>query len=388
MGTARTLVSLTVAALTLASLPAIAQEETPTTQVDSLGISTPYPGVAVEAGDQASFDLNIVAPEPTPVQLEVTNLPEGWTGVFRGGGFEIDGVTAGPVAPEVSLDIGVPVDTADGTYDIGVAASSGGTSVSLALRVRVSAQAGGEVTLTPEVPGLRVATGETASFNVELRNDTPSDLEFELSSAGPAGWDVTAEPTAEPQATTIQVDSGSTAQVTVAATAPPGVESGQYPVSLQASSPDAQVQTEMIVEIVGSFSIELTTVDQRLSTEVSADGSSEIPLVVTNSGTAPITGIEMTATTPSNWSVTFGEPTIAELGAGQSAEVAATVTPSDQAIAGDYVITFSASSDEANTTVDIRTTVNPSVVWGLVGVALIVLTFVGLAWVFRRYGRR
>ena len=388
MRMARTLVALVAAALMLASLPALAQEETPTTVVDSLGISTPYPRVAVEAGDQASFDLTLVAPEPTPMTLEVTGLPDGWTGVFRGGGFEIDGVTAGPEAPELSLDVGVPVDAAEGTYDIGVSASGGGTSVSLALQIRVSAQAGGEVTLTPDFPGLRVPTGETASFSVELRNDTPSDLEFELSSSGPAGWEVTAEPATEPQATTMQVDAGSTAQITVAATAPPGVESGQYPISVQASSPETEVQADMIVEIVGSFSLELGTPDQRLSTEVSADGSSDIVLVVTNSGTAPISNVELSATAPSNWDVSFAEQVIAQLAAGESASVTATVTPSDQAVAGDYVITFRADSDEASSTVDIRTTVNPSAIWGFFGVALIVLVLVGLAWVFRRFGRR
>lgn len=384
----RTLVSLLAAALMLASLPALAQEETPTTEVDSLGMSTPYPRVAVEAGDQASFDITLVAPEPTPMTLEVTGLPDGWTGVFRGGGFEIDGVTAGPQAPELSLDVGVPVDAAEGTYDIGVSASGGGASLDLTLQIRVSAQAGGEVTLTPDFPGLRVPTGETASFSVELRNDTPSDLEFELSSSGPAGWEVTAEPATEPQATTMQVEAGSTAQITVSATAPPGVESGQYPISVQASSPDNEVQADMIVEIVGSFSLELGTPDQRLSTEVSADGSSDIVLVVTNTGTAPISNVELSATAPSNWEVSFAEQVIAQLAAGESATVTATVTPSDQAVAGDYVITFRADSDEANSTVDIRTTVNPSAIWGFVGVALIVLVLVGLAWVFRRFGRR
>lgn len=384
----RRLVSLAVVGTMFLALPAYAQEDTTTTSVDSLGISTPYPQVAVEAGDQASFDLTVVAPEPTQVTLEVNNLPEGWTGVFRGGGFDIDGVTAAPEAPSVSFDVGVPVDAEDGAYDIGVTASDGSTSVSLSLQVRVSAQAGGEVTLTPDFPGLRVPAGETASFSVELRNDTPADLEFELSSTGPAGWNITAEPSSEPQATTIQVGSGSSETVNVDATAPQGVESGQYTISVQASSPDTEAETQMIVEIVGSFSLDLTTTDQRLSADVSADGSSDIPLVVTNTGTAPIQSIEMGATAPTNWDVSFAQPVIAQLGAGESTTVTATVTPSDQAIAGDYVITFSANSDQADTDVDIRTTVNPSALWGFVGIALIVLTLAGLAWVFRRYGRR
>lgn len=383
----RTMVALTLVGLLLATTPAIAQEtETPTST--AFGITTPYPNVAVQAGDQASFDLTVTAPEPTNTSLEVANLPEGWTATFRGGGFEIDGVTAAPTAPEVSLDVNVPADAAEGSYDIGVTADGGDSSASLALQIRVAAQAGGEVTLTPDFPGLRVPAAETASFSVELRNDTPSDLQFELSSAGPAGWDVTAQPSTEPQAATIQVESGSTAAINVEATSPPRAEAGQYSITVQATAPETQVEAEMIVEIVGSFSLDLTTPDQRLSTEVSADGSSEIQLVVTNSGTAPIRSVQMSATPPSNWEVSFAQETIAELAAGQSVGVVATVTPAEQAIAGDYVITFDANSDQANSSVDIRTTVNPSALWGFIGIALIALTLAGLAWVFRRFGRR
>lgn len=389
MRSVRILLSLVVISLLLVSTPAVAQEEDSTTTVpDELALTTPYPRVAVEAGSQATFDLTVTAPDSTDVALEASQLPEGWTSTFRGGGFEIDGVTAGPSAPEVSLDVNVPVDVEDGTYDIGVTADGGGSSVSLALQVRVSAQAGGEVTLTPDFPGLRVPAGDEASFSVELSNDTPSDLEFELESSGPAGWDVTAQPASEAQAATIQVTSGSSETINVNATSPARAEAGQYTISVRASAPDNEVQAEMIVEIVGSFSLDLTTPDQRLSTEVSADGSSDIQLVVTNTGTAPIQNLEMTSTPPTDWDVTFAESVIPQIGPGESVNAVATVTPSDQAVAGDYVITFSANSDQANSTVDIRTTVNPSALWGFIGIALIALTLAGLAWVFRRFGRR
>ena len=384
----RTLISVLVASMLLLAAPALAQEETETTAPEELSITTPYPRVAVEAGDSAEFDLTITAPEPTNVALEATGLPDGWTATFRGGGFEVDGVTASPAEPEVSLDVNVPADTAEGVYDIGVVADGEDTSVSLALQVRVSAQAGGEVTLNPDFPGLRVPAGEAASFSVELSNDTPSDLQFELSSSGPAGWDVTAQPATEPQAATIEVDSGSSTTIDVEATSPPRAEAGQYTISVQASAADTEVQAEMIVEIVGSFSLNLSTPDQRLSTEVSADGSSEIQLVVTNTGTAPIQNVQMSSTPPSGWDVTFAEENIAQIGAGQSVSAVATVTPSDQAVAGDYIITFSANSEQANSSVDIRTTVNPSALWGFVGIALIALTLAALAWVFRRFGRR
>jgi uncharacterized membrane protein len=384
----RSLVGLIVVVMFAFAIPVAAQEEPAEPAPDELTVTTPYPRVAVEAGDQASYTLTITAPQPTEVSLQASGLPEGWTGAFRGGGFEVDGVTAGATAPELTFDVSIPAETAEDVYELTVTATGGGASVELPLQVRVSALAGGDVTLTPDFPGLRVPAGDAASFTVELRNDTPTDLQFELESAGPAGWDVTAQPSNEPQAATIQVDSGSTATINVEATSPPRAEAGQYNISVQANSPESSVEAEMIVEIVGSFSLEMTTVDQRLSTEVSADGSSEVQLVLTNTGTAPMQNIELTSTPPSGWDVAFTEPTIGQIEAGQSVNAVATVTPSDQAIAGDYVITFSADSEQANASVDIRTTVNPSALWGFVGVALIALTLAGLAWVFRRFGRR
>jgi uncharacterized membrane protein len=384
----RSLAGLIAVLITGLAIPAAAQEEPTGPPPDELTVTTPYPRVAVEAGDQASYALTITAPQPTEVSLEADGLPEGWTATFRGGGFEVDGVTAGPTAPELTFDVSVPPETAEGAYELAVTATGGGSTVELPLQVRVSALAGGEVTLTPDFPGLRVPAGDAASFSVELRNDTPTELQFELESAGPAGWEVTAQPASEPQAATIQVDPGSTSTINVEATSPQRAEAGQYTITVQATSPETSVEAEMIVEIVGSFSLEMTTPDQRLSTDVNADGPSEIPLVLTNTGTAPMQNIELTSTPPSGWDVTFAEPTIGQIEAGQSVNAVATVTPSDQAIAGDYVITFTANSEQANASVDIRTTVNPSALWGFVGVALIALTLAGLAWVFRRFGRR
>jgi uncharacterized membrane protein len=388
MRSSRSLVGLLVLLITAFAVPAVAQEEPAQPAPDELTMTTPYPRLAVEAGDQATYNLAITAPQPTDVSLEASGLPEGWTATFRGGGFQVDGVTASATAPELTFDVSVPPEASEGTADIVVTARGGGATVELPLQVRVSAQAGGEVTLTPDFPGLRVPAGDAASFSVELRNDTPTDLQFELESAGPAGWDVAAQPASEAQAATIQVDSGSTETINVEATSPPRAEAGQYTITVQATAPETQIEAEMIVEIVGSFSLEMTTVDQRLSTDVSADGSSEIQLVLSNTGTAPMQNIELTSTPPTGWDVTFAESTIAQIEAGQSVNAVATVTPSDQAIAGDYVITFSANSEQANTSVDIRTTVNPSALWGFVGVALIALTLAGLAWVFRRFGRR
>jgi uncharacterized membrane protein len=64
------------------------------------------------------------------------------------------------------------------------------------------------------------------------------------------------------------------------------------------------------------------------------------------------------------------------------------IVPSGDAIAGDYIVKVRASNDLANGEVDLRVTVETSLLWGIIGIGLIVLVIVGLGYVFRRYGRR
>jgi uncharacterized membrane protein len=85
--------------------------------------------------------------------------------------------------------------------------------------------------------------------------------------------------------------------------------------------------------------------------------------------------------------VGFDNQTVA-IAAGETVPVTATITPSNEAVAGDYVISFTATHEQATDEMEVRTTVSPSAVWGFVGIAVIALTLAGLAWVFRRFGRR
>ena len=83
------------------------------------------------------------------------------------------------------------------------------------------------------------------------------------------------------------------------------------------------------------------------------------------------------------------QPTIATIAAKQSVTVNAQIKPSGDAIAGDYTVTLSASGDSsANDSIQIRYTVETSIIWGVVGVALIIAVGAGVWWVFQRYGRR
>jgi uncharacterized membrane protein len=74
--------------------------------------------------------------------------------------------------------------------------------------------------------------------------------------------------------------------------------------------------------------------------------------------------------------------------AGGTQDVVANITPVGNAVAGDYIVTVSASSTDSDSELTLRTTVETSTLWGVVGIGLIGLVLVGLAFVFRRFGRR
>ncbi|HUP14437.1 MAG TPA: NEW3 domain-containing protein [Acidimicrobiia bacterium] len=381
-------VALFIAVLSALATPLAAQTDTGQTET-GLTLTTPYPGLTVEPGDTASFDLLLTATSTTTVDLSVDGVPDGWTANFRGGGFVVNQVTAGTdEAPDLTLSVIIPTGTADGSFPLTVSADSSGSSVTLAIEVVVQGGAGGTVTMTPEYSGVRGPSSETFTFPVDLRNDSPAEVQLELSAEGPIGWIVEARPQSQTQASAITIDPGATTRITVTANPSTTAVAGLYDLRVVARGGGVDAEVPLQVQITGSFDMQISTADQRLNADVTAGQATQFPVIVFNTGTADLVQVSLDSIPPSGWEVTWDTELIPTIAAGDFATVNATITPSTEAIAGDYQITFRASSDDANASMEVRTTVSPSAFGGLVGIGLILLTLAALAWVFRRFGRR
>ncbi len=355
---------------------------------DSIQLTTPYPAVAVAPGAKVSFDVSVKTPSAARVNLSLDKVPTGWSAIMRGGGFVVDGVqTNGTAAAVVTLEITVPADASPGTQRVTMKATNGATSTSLDLDIRVTQSAAGDVTLTTQFPELKGVSSTNFNFSLSLTNDTSDDLTFGVVAGGPDGWTVTAAVASQAQAATAVVKAGQTSTITVTAKAPADATAGTYPITVDATSGDKTAHADLSIQITGSYSLTLSTPDGRLNAGGSAGGTTDLGLVITNSGTADVANVELSAAPPSGWTVTF-EPTTITVPANKSVNVTAHIKPSADAIAGDYVVTLRSTSPAASATADIRVTIETSLLWGAVGVALIVMVLLGLWWTFRRFGRR
>ena len=148
-------------------------------------------------------------------------------------------------------------------------------------------------------------------------------------------------------------------------------------------------ELELTVELTGSYGLSLDTSDSRLNARVTAGGTSTLTLEVRNTGSAPITNLKFSASPPSGWKVDFSPATVESVPAGDTpVTTTATITASNQALAGDYLITIRADSDNPNDSVEIRTTVETSPIGYIIGIGVLIAVGVGLFVVFQRYGRR
>lgn len=363
---------------------------TATSAVAAITLTTPFPAVAVAPGATPSFDISVTTEAPGRVDLTVSKVPADWTAVLRGGGFTIDGVESdGTSTPtKVTLNVTVPAAATAGTQRIDVkGTTTSGASTTLSVDIRVAPNAAGDVTLTTDVPQLKGASDATFPFSLTLTNDTPEDLPFSVVAAGPAGWTVTAQVGTQAQAASVVVKAGSTSAVSVSAKPADGAAAGAYPITVDATSGSRSAHADLAVEVTGSYKLALSTADQRLNMSATAGSVSDLTLTVTNTGTADVEGAAMSGSAPTGWKVEFDQPTVT-VPAQQSVNVVAHVTPSSDAIAGDYVTTFKATAPVATASTDIRVTIQTSLLWGAVGIGLIVIVLLGLWWTFRRYGRR
>ena len=124
------------------------------------------------------------------------------------------------------------------------------------------------------------------------------------------------------------------------------------------------------------------------NSSLTAGDVKRIELVVRNTGSSLLKDIQLSASKPADWEVTFEPTKIDALKAGETSTVTAILKASKKALPGDYVTTIMAKTPEVNADAQFRIAVKTPMIWGWVGVLIIAAAIGVVYYLFRKYGRR
>lgn len=357
-----------------------------------LWLTTPFPDFSIAAGETAEYRLVLKnqAMPPQRVTFSLTGLPDGWTSTIKGGGHAISSTIVNEDdSQSVDLDITPPASVTSGSYRFEVDATAGSQTLKLPLSVALTAQAPASIKLEPDLPALKGTPTTTFDYHVKIDNNSPQDHLFNLNADTPPGFTASFKhgyDTTEITGVPIKADSSDT--VTLEVKPNPTVAAGAYPINFQVQADNLSAQTQLGLLVNGSPELGLSGPGGRLSGEATAGQSTTVPFTVTNSGSAPATNVKLSANAPTGWTVAFDPDSLPGVDPNGSQDVNVRITPSDQAIAGDYVVTLRASGDGVSQSADFRVTVNTSTIWGIVGIIVIAVAVIVIVLAVLRYGRR
>jgi len=253
-------------------------------------------------------------------------------------------------------------------------------------------------------PEIQAEMGMAYEFTFKVvydMGDEPFGLEediaekiFDIIVEYPEGWFAAATPQyqKETEITAVKLKNGTEENLRVIAIPLIQVEPGEYDIKVTVKSSIEDDPLEGTAEfkaiVTSTYEMDLKTKTGRLSTDVTSGKDNHYKLIIKNNGSANIENISLTSSEPEGWKISFDTDEIEVLEAGEEIEIDANISPADKAIAGDYMVSFRANSDNAEDDIELRITVETPTIWGILGIAIIVIVIIGVAIIFARLGRR
>jgi uncharacterized membrane protein len=361
--------------------------------VTGLWLVTDYPAITARAGESTSVKLKLqnagLAPET--VTLSVSDVPTGWKVVLLGGGSPVGAAMAATndsVPLQLRLDI--PDGAPAGDHKLTIHAQGSDLTAVLPLDVTVGEVQPPKLTIKASLPSLRGTTHSSFEYAFTVKNEGDKDLTISLAAQAPQGFQTSfAEEYGSQEISSIPIEAGQSKDLKLKVQPPGQAPAADYPVAVEASAGGVTANTSMTVEITGQPKLSLTGADEgRISVKAEAGKPTQVSLVVGNDGSAPAQDIDISAAPPADWTVAFDQKKIDQIAPGEKKTVQATLTPSAKALAGDYMLTFTAADNADSASSDFRVTVATSTLWGIVGIGIIAIALLIAVGAVARFGRR
>lgn len=386
----RLIIGAVTAPLALLAPAALAQDKP--RDVKGLYLLTDYPAVSVRPGSTSSLNLKLqnYGSSPERLALDVSGVPAGWTATLLGGGQPVAAAmpaTDGSVSLQLRLDI--PAASEGGTHTLTVNAQGQSTQASLPIAVTLAKELPAKLKVESKLPELRGSAKSGFDYQLTIKNDSGRNLLASFAANAPRNFETSfTEAYGSQELSSIPIEAGQSKDIKLKVRPPSTAGAGKYPVSVRVSAEDATATADVALEIVGQPQLRLSGRDGLMSARAEAGAQSGVPVVVSNSGSAPAEDIELSASAPNGWKVEFEPKMVERLAPGEHKEVQAQVTPANKALAGDYMMTVRANSRSENASSEFRVTVSTSTMWGVAGAGIIGAALLAMVGAVARFGRR
>ncbi len=360
--------------------------------VKGLYLTSDYPAVTVRPGETSTVNLELrnydVAPQR--LTLDVTGVPAGWTATFMGGGQPIGAVMpAANSSVSLELRLDVPKNAPTGTQHLVVEATGGTTPLQLPIDVTLAKDLPAKLNVTAQLPELRGTSKSSFEYTLTIKNDSGKKLTVSLAALAPKNFDASfTEEYGTQEVNAVPIDAGQSKNVKLRITPPNTAAAGNYTLTARVSAEDTSATVQLALDIIGQPRLDVSGREGLVSTRASAGQQTTVPIVITNTGTVAAEDVELSASAPSGWKITFNPHTVDRIAPNGNKEVQALITPTDKAIAGDYVATITAAARGESASTDFRVTVTTSTVWGVAGVGIIAIALLVMVGAVARFGRR
>src|SRR3974377_1852210 len=282
--------------------------------VKGIFLMSDYPAVTLRPGETSTISLRLQNYNMTPERLVLSlgGVPAGWTAALLGGGQPVAAaMRAANSSVSRSLRLDVPKNAPRGTQTVTVAAQGNSTNLQLPINVTLAKDLPAKLTLTPQLPDLRGTSKSSFEYQLGIKNDSGKKLTVSLSAQAPQNFDTSfTEQYGTQELKAVPVDAGQSKDVKLKVTPPNTAAAGDYKIAARVAAGDgrggrALASPDLAMTITGQPKLDISGREGLVSTRASAGKETTVPVIITNTGTAPAENIQLNGAARSGWRVTL-----------------------------------------------------------------------------------
>ena len=381
--------------------PAFGQEEESKKVLParSISMSPEYTGIIITTDDDISMDLTVAnkGRSDEDINVSLTSVPKGWDAQIKTYSFGVTGVHVNSDSTKnLTFKAQAEGDLKPGTYTFRVLAQSTDKKLSSSSQITVKVNPKQEekkvargITITTSYPVLKGPTDGKFEFSLEVENKLDKESVLNLAAKGPENWDINFKPAYEEKyISSVRAKEGQSQTVAVVVKPYVLAEAGEYPVQIRVSTSEAEAEAEVTVILTGTYKMEAGTANGLLSLNALKGTPANLSIYVKNTGSATLDNIQLLSFKPENWKVEFKPEMLETMAPNDFKQIEVTITPTDQALVGDYSVVLNIEAEKVSKTLELRVSVRASTAWAWIGIGIILLVVIGLVILFIRLGRR